>query len=130
MMKHHKLISGVIMLLTAGIISGGIAGYILGRYYSPEPQSLREIRNRLFYIMKRDLKLSSEQQIEVGKILDKSMLRLAKFRIKNAPELLMIIKANNDELLAILNSKQRAIYENYRKERLKLIKDKLFEKYE
>jgi F0F1-type ATP synthase assembly protein I len=77
MMKHHKLITGVIMLLIAGVISGGITGYILGRYYSPEPQSLRALLHNekrsetIPGTADRSRKNSRQKHAQAGKIQNK-----------------------------------------------------------
>lgn len=130
MKKKLKLICGIALIVLSSLSCGVILGYLAGSRSSDDSQpSLREIRDNLFALMVRDLRLTPEQQVLAGEILDRGMERMAAFRIKNAPEMLMIIKENNQAFRAILTPEQQKNYDAYRQEKLEAIREKLFAEY-
>ena len=130
MKKQLKLICGIVLIALSSLSCGVILGYLAGsRNADDGQQSLRQIRDDLFALMVKDLKLTPEQQVQAGEILDRSMERMVAFRIKNAPEMLMIIKENNQAFRAILTPEQQKSYDAYRQDKLEAIKKKLFAEY-
>ncbi len=130
MKKRLQLICGIALIVLSSLSCGAILGYLAGsRNTDDGQQSLRQIRDDLFALMVKDLKLNPEQQVQAGEILDRSMERMAAFRIKNAPEMLMIIKENNQAFRAILTPEQQKNYDAYRQQKLEAIKEKLFAEY-
>lgn len=130
MKKRLQLICGIALIVLSSLSCGVILGYLAGsRNADDGRQSLRQIRDDLFALMVKDLKLNPEQQAQAGEILDRSMERMAAFRIKNAPEMLMIIKENNQAFRAILTPEQQKNYDAYRQDKLAAIREKLFAEY-
>lgn len=130
MKKQRKLICGIVLIALSSLSSGVILGYLAGSRNADEGRSsLRQIRDDLFTLMVRDLKLTPEQQREAGEILDRGMERMVAFRIKNAPEMLMIIKENHQAFRAILTPEQQKDYDAYRQQKLEAIREKLFAEY-
>jgi len=130
MKKKLKLIAGIALIVISSLSCGAILGYLVGtRSYNDSQPSLREIRDNLFTLMVRDLKLTPAQKIQAGEILDRGMERMVSFRIRHAPEMLMIIKENNQAFRAILDPEQQKNYDAYRQEKLETLKEKLFAEY-
>jgi len=130
MKKKLKLICGIALIVLSSLSCGVILGYLVGSRNADDSQpSLREIRDNLFVLMVKDLQLTPEQQVQAGEILDRGMERMVAFRIKNAPEMLMIIKENNQAFRAILTPEQQKSYDAYRQEKLEAIREKLFAEY-
>ena len=116
--KHYKLITGVILVFISGLLIGGGIAYIVAKNRFERTASLEESKAGVFKIMDRDLKLTPEQRIEVRKLLDNAFERMKKFRLKHTPEILMIIKENNQDLAKILTPEQWKLYEGYRAHKL------------
>jgi len=130
MKKKLKLICGIALIVLSSLSCGVILGYLAGSRNRDDSQpSLREIRDDLFTLMVKNLKLTPGQQAQAGEILDRGMERMAAFRIKNAPEMLMIIKENNQAFRAILTPEQQKAYDAYRQQKLEAIKEKLLAEY-
>lgn len=129
MKKYRKLIVGIVMIVIASFICGGIVGYLVGADCNKGQVSLRETRDRILRQVVKELKLTPEQQADAARILEASLKRMVKFRIKHAPEILMIIKENNEEFRAILNPEQQKIYDDYRQQKVEEIKEKLMAGY-
>ena len=130
MKKRLQLICGIALIVFSSLSCGVILGYLAGSRNSDDSQpSLREIRDNLFALMVKDLKLTPGQQVQAGEILDRGMERMAAFRIKHAPEMLMIIKENNQAFRTILTPEQQKNYDAYRQEKLEAIREKLFAEY-
>lgn len=130
MKRKWKLIVGIALIVLSSLSCGAIFGYLAGvRSGGGDQPSLRKIRDDLFTLMVRDLKLTPGQQAQAGEILDRGMERMVAFRIRNAPEMLMIIRENNQAFRAILTPEQQKNYDAYRQQKLEAIKEKLFAEY-
>lgn len=130
MRKNRKLIAGIVLIVISSLSCGAMFGYWIGRESGGTDQpSLREIRDDLLALIVRDFKLTPEQRIQAEEILDRGMERMVAFRIKHAPEILMIIKENHQAFRAILNPEQQKEYDAYRREKFKAIKEKLLTEY-
>jgi len=112
--KHYKLIVGVILVFISGLLIGSGVAYVVVKKQSERAEPLQKFKAEIFKIMVRDLKLTPEQQTKTGLFLDKALVRMKKFRLKHTPEILMIIKENNQDLAKILTPKQWKLYEGYR----------------
>ena len=75
MKKRLQLICGIALIVLSSLSCGAILGYLAGsRNADDGRQSLRQIRDDLFALMVKDLKLNPEQQVQAGEILDRSMV--------------------------------------------------------
>ena len=116
--KHYKLIVSAILIFISGLLVGGGVAYIVAKKQEEQVKPLQKFKTELFKKMVKDLRLTPEQQIKVGILLDKGMERVKKFRLKHTPEILMIVKENHQELKNILTPEQWKDYEGYRNYKL------------
>ena len=116
--KHYKLITGVVLIFISGLLIGGGIAYIVAKKQFEQADSLQKAKAKIFKIMVHSLKLTPEQQVKVEALLDKALKRMKKFRSKHTPEILMIIKENNQDLAKILTPEQWKLYEGYRSHKL------------
>ena len=122
--KHYKLITGVILVFISGLLIGGGIAYVVAKKQFEQVDSLQKFKADIFKLMVRDLKLTPEQQIKTEIFLDKAFQRMKKFRLKHTPEILMIIKENNQDLAKILTPEQWKLYEGYRAYKLDKTQEK------
>ena len=116
--KYVKLIVGVILVFFSGLLIGAGATFYIINNKEQKVDPLDKFRADIFKLMVKDLKLTSQQQVEVGALLDKGIERMKKFRLKHAPEILMIIKENHEGIQKILTPEQWEKYQGYRRYKL------------
>jgi hypothetical protein len=119
--KHYKLVIGFIVIFLSGMLSGGGIAYYIIREHDRQTDPLEKFRTQLFKTMVRDLKLTDKQQIQVRVLLNQAIKRMKAYRLKHAPEIMMIIRENHEGMAKILTPEQWKIYQGYRLYKLKKI---------
>jgi Spy/CpxP family protein refolding chaperone len=115
----------MVLVFVSGLLIGGGVAYFVFNRQSQKVDPLDKFRKEAFQYIVKELKLTPEQQKKAAVFFDKAVERMKKFRIKHAPEMMMIIKENHEELEKILTPEQWKIYQEYRTSRLKKIQKKI-----
>jgi hypothetical protein len=119
--SRTKLNVSLVLVFLSGLLLGSGLSYVIIKNQQSKADPIRKFRADIFKIMVHDLKLTPEQQKKVSVLLDKGLKRMEKFRLKHAPEILMIIRENHDGMKEILTPEQWEIYEGYRRDKLDAI---------
>ena len=114
----------VVLSLVLVFASGTVVGALAHRYYAlntvsakSTPKTPEEMRQAYMTEMQSRLKLSSEQTVKLGEILDETRQKFRDLREKHRPEMRAIQDGQVERINAMLSAQQQAEYAQMRKER-------------
>jgi Spy/CpxP family protein refolding chaperone len=127
-MKPAKFVTTSTLIFLSGLL----IGWIIGFFSAPKhltPPKLKYIRARVYSKTVDDLTLTPEQQKQTAVILDKGFEKMRQLKIKSAPEVIEIITDTQKDIFAILNPKQKKIYQEICKQKNEKMRAHLYEDY-
>ncbi|MDR2019058.1 MAG: hypothetical protein LBQ00_09415 [Syntrophobacterales bacterium] len=122
-MNVWKLVSGVALLLLAGILFGSVGTWLLVKpaHHMHGPKDFRNRTMEATERLSKSLDLNAEQKIAVGRILEQMSQKLHEHFLKGKPEVDRIIDGSFSEIKNELNDAQKkkldTVREQFRKHR-------------
>lgn len=103
-----------VLILVSGIIIGsGVTLMAAKRFTKPVPPGPEDMSKRMIEHLVRELRLSPEQHEQVGPIVQQHMEAMEVLRQVARPKFAEIFKQMVDEIMPLLNEKQKRIWNDY-----------------